>query len=213
MPYLGVMIDERLKWDVHTEVQVTKAKKAIRHLKRVGDKHIPKRLLKPLITGKVLPIFMYCQSACYPVYQKDRTLLERLNRYICKIITNDFQSPYLDLLDRLNMQPIAQTVLHQRVLLAKKYNHKSRYMPPGRINRVINGRLRNRGHSQSLSVRPSTDFDTQNSALETLIADWNALPEQAVALSYQRLKNHLQATSYNSNTEPYMSSMRVVRAL
>ena len=38
MPYLGVMIDEKLKWDIHTEVQVTKAKKAIRHLKRVGDK-------------------------------------------------------------------------------------------------------------------------------------------------------------------------------
>ena len=72
---LGVIIDEKLKFDKHTEVQANKANKVLGLLRRSFET-LDNETLVWRFKALVRPHLEYCNTVTYPVYEKDATLLE-----------------------------------------------------------------------------------------------------------------------------------------
>ena len=215
LPYLGVKVDARLKWDYHTDSTVTKAKRMIGHFLRVGGrKNLPLRILKQVIFQSILPVLLYCQTVCYPYFQKDRLSLERLNRYICRVTANDYRTPYLELLRRIDGQPFYVQVIHRRILLAHRYASGRRHLPENTIQPFVQDiRLRNRTYNRGLEVVHRTHVSTSQYALECVISLWNGLNEEAAVLNTAKLKVYLHKNSYETDREEYRNLRHAIRVL
>ena len=82
---LGVIIDEKLKFDKHTEAQVNKANKVLGLLRRSFET-LDKETLVWLFKALVRPHLEYCNTVTYPVYEKDAKLLESVQRRATKMV-------------------------------------------------------------------------------------------------------------------------------
>ena len=170
LTYLGVALDSNLNWSLNTDVMVTKAKRAIGSLRRSITKYLSVQQRRLLICSKVLPI----TTATFSRLKGDRLALERLNRFACKVITNNYRASYSELLSQLASRPIFQEVNHRRILLASRYSSGTRYQPPGTVNPLVqNPRLRNRSHPRSLALNNPTSRYVSDSSLEMTIRAWN----------------------------------------
>ncbi len=78
---LGVIIDEKLKFDKHTEVQANKANKVLGLLRRSFE-----TLDKETLVWLFRPHLEYCNTVTYPVYEKDAKLLEGVQRRVTKMV-------------------------------------------------------------------------------------------------------------------------------
>ena len=160
-----------------------------------------------------MPLFTYGMIAAYPGLKCDQNLLERLNSYICKVTSNDYVSSYEDLLSRLNVQPLFQTITHRRILLAQKYVTTCRYQPPGTIRGLTNPRFRLRSHARSVTVSPPTARQTNSSSLEDVAAIWNRVPANLAGLAPVTLKRTLRTQNYHDGSEPYRHMQRAIRLI
>ena len=161
------------------------------------------------------PIFTYGLCASYPDLKGDRLALERLNRYICRLVCNDYRSPYEDLLGRLNRRPLFQEVTHRRILLSHRYYNAVRHLPHGTLqNENRNPRLRLRSHRKSMAVwPPTTPYQTTPSALEQTVGLWNRLPEGLASASFSSLKSTLSSENYHDRSEQYRDMQQAIRLL
>ena len=85
---LGVIIeslDEKLKFDKHTEAQVNKANKVLGLIRRSFET-LDKETLVWLFKALVRPHLEYCNTVTYPVYEKDAKLLEGVQRRATKMV-------------------------------------------------------------------------------------------------------------------------------
>ena len=82
--YLGVIIDEKLKFDKHTKAQINKVNNVIGLLHRLFET-LDKETLVWLSKALVRPHLENCNTVTYPVYEKDAKLLERVRRRATKI--------------------------------------------------------------------------------------------------------------------------------
>ena len=209
LTYLGVILDPKLNWSANNRGKITKAKQAIGSLRRKLKNKISRTILHRLLVSKVLPIFMYGLLATYPLYQGDRLSLERLNRYVVRLSCNDYRSSYLDILARLNMQPVYMQILHRRLLLGQSYFCGSRYQPIGVLCSALNNpRARRRLHDRALAVSEPTGVRYTNSSLESILRVWNRIPNNLATLANNRLKQQLRTTNYTDNIWEIATSMR-----
>ena len=88
--YLGVHIDNKLKWKDHMKAVASKVTRAIAVIKRTR-KFTPKRTLKMLYQGLVEPHFKFCCSVWGTCGIITRCTLEKLQNRAIRIITD---SPY-----------------------------------------------------------------------------------------------------------------------
>ena len=79
---LGAIIDEKLKFDKHTE---DKANKVLGLLRRSFET-LDKETLVWLFKALVRPHLEYCNTVTYPVYEKDAKLLEGVQRRATKMV-------------------------------------------------------------------------------------------------------------------------------
>ena len=82
---LGVIIDEKLKFDKHTEAQVNKANKVLGLLRRSFET-LDKVTLVWLFKAIVRPHLEYCNTATCPVYENNAKLLEGVQRRATKMV-------------------------------------------------------------------------------------------------------------------------------
>jgi hypothetical protein len=212
--YLGVYFDCKLDWSANTRRVVAKAKKAIGSIRRLFGKILTENQMKVLILSKVVPIFTYGLVAAYPTLKGDMKLLERLGRYMCRVIFNDYTSSYEDLLARAGGQPLFQLFDHRRILLGHRYCRGKRYQPPGVIQELYqNPRMRLRCHPDSITVQPPSPFGFSNSALEDIATLWNRLPSNLATKSFNCLKLALRHENYIDNGERGHQMSRVVQLL
>ena len=215
LKYLGAYIDPKLSWVQNAEEIYTKSKRVIGQLVRSTKPFMSRLQLKLLITTKVIPILLYAQVACYPTQRQGQLLLERVNRYVCRVITNDYQSAYVDLMDSTNISSIAQRIYVKRLLLGHRYSRKKRHQPlvilegNGRHERAWR-----RSHSLQLTLPQSTHVSVNHrSALENIASIWNSISEQSAQMSYDGLRRSLQDQTFDPRTEPYQGVWRVVRTM
>jgi hypothetical protein len=198
LDYLGVTIDSKINWGDNTRRKTAKAKQAIGCIRRLVKNQVPRHQLEVLLKLKVLPIFMYGAQITYPRTKGGRIQLERLNRYVARLVTNDFESAYLDLLTQTHMQPVCRSVLHRRIALAKKYASGLRYIPPNCL-RAFNQQssLRRRYHDGAVVVVNATGLRYHDSALELSTEAWNRLPNDLAGTSDRTLLRRLDEVDYS----------------
>jgi hypothetical protein len=157
LDYLGVCLDSKLSFAENTTRVVAKAKQAIGRLKRVSKNTITRNHMRTIILQKVLPVMTYGVTCTYPRHKRDRIKLERLNRFVCRTVSNDYNTSYGDLLVNCDCRPVFQHVLHRRVLLGYRYYCKERHQPSNIFrDYVADSRLRRRHHSRALALSDST---------------------------------------------------------
>ena len=197
LKYLGVLLDAKLSWHANTREKVTKAKVAIGSIRRLLKNRIPLKMLRTLLLSKVLPVYLYGIVTTYPRNKGDRICLERLNRYVAKVATNDFTSPYVRLLGRASMQTVFQTVLQRRIQLAQRYSKGQKYIPPNCIQAHFgNPNLRQRFHRFALATSEPTGMRYKDSALELTTQVWNRVPPDIVLHNEKNIKMRILEASY-----------------
>ena len=197
LDYLGVTIDSKLTWSSNSHKKVCKAKQAIGSIRQLLKNKLPLAKLRLLFLTKILPIFTYGITVTYPRNKADRICLERLNLYVAHLVTNDYRSPYVDLLEKAAMQPVFESVLYQRIALAQQYSKGRRYLPP----RTIQAYSRNDGrphrfHRYSLAACNATNLRYRDSGLELALQAWNRLPERILRGNVSNVKGRLRENSY-----------------
>ena len=146
-------------------------------------------MLRPLLISKILPIFTYGIVATYPRNKSDRISLERLNRYVARLATNNYTSSYNHLLEITGMLPVYRTVVHRRILLAQRYSRGIRYLPSQTIIPFFpNPYQRRRFHDFAIVPSVATGLRYRDSALEQLTQAWNRLPTDLVNRNTTNIK-------------------------
>ena len=103
---LGVIIDEKLKFDKHTEAQVNKANKVLGLLRRSFET-LDKETLVWLFKALVRPHLEYCNTVTYPVYEKEAKLLESVQSRATKMVPEMKNCDYATRLTKLALPSLS----------------------------------------------------------------------------------------------------------
>ena len=116
---LGVIIDEKLKFDKHTEAQVNKANKVLGLIRRSFET-LDKETLVWLFKALVRPHLEYCNTVTYPVYENDAHLLEgRATKMVPEMKYYD----YANRLKKLALPSLAYRRKRGDMVEVYKYTH------------------------------------------------------------------------------------------
>ena len=195
LDYLGVALDTKLTWHTNTMRKIAKAKQALGSIRRLVKNKLPLTFLRNLLLVKILPVFLYSITVTYPRLKTDRVSLEGLNKFVARLVTNDYITPYHRLLPRADILPIFKAVLYRRIQLAQRYSRGQRYLPQGSIRT----RFRTRTHNFGLLTEERTGMRYRDSALETLVQTWSRLPAALVNGNSPNISERLIKANYEDN--------------
>ena len=88
-PYLGVMLDNKMRWSPHIEIITSRANKVLGLIKR-NLWNCPKSVRETVYTTLVRPKFQYAYNAWDPHYQKDKAALESVERKAARFVTGNY---------------------------------------------------------------------------------------------------------------------------
>ena len=118
--YLGVTIDQNLKWDNHVALIRSKIARSIGRIQRIKY-FLPKRILTLLYFSFVLPHFDYCNVIWGRTSQSNLLKLQRLqNRYARIVLDADFLTPHKEMLHALGWQSVTQRIQYNTSLIMYK---------------------------------------------------------------------------------------------
>ena len=110
--YLGVIIDENLKWDSQIKNMQTKISRALGFLK-YAKKYVPLATLKDIYKGIVEPNFNYCCSVWGSCGSTKLNKLQKLQIRAARIVTNSpFDSSAASLIQDLG-RPTTEELIHR----------------------------------------------------------------------------------------------------
>ena len=110
--YLGVIIDENLKWDSQIKNIQTKTSRALGFLK-YAKKYVPLATLKDIYKGIVEPNFNYCCSVWGSCGTTKLNKLQKLQNRAARIVTNSpFDSSAVSLIQDLG-RPTIEVLTHR----------------------------------------------------------------------------------------------------
>ena len=131
LKYLGVYFDSNIDFSHHYTLKCSFVKRhlaaAIRSFRNCISLESKLLLYSALLRCHLL----YAIEAIYPRNVAHRTVIERIQKYACRYITNRWSSsiPYHDLLSQCNLQPIYQLVCSMRLYLIHSYVTNCRFSP------------------------------------------------------------------------------------
>ncbi|XP_073240461.1 gamma-aminobutyric acid receptor subunit beta-1-like [Porites lutea] len=88
-PYLGVVLDNKMRWSPHIETITSRANKVLGLIKR-NLWNCPKSVKETVYMTLVRPNLQYACSAWDPHYQKDKAALERVQRKAARFVTGNY---------------------------------------------------------------------------------------------------------------------------
>ena len=183
-------------------------------IRRLVKNKLTKSLLRRLLMGKIAPIFLYSVPVTYPRNRSEALEMERLNRFVLRIATNDFQSSYMDLLTKTESMPVYKLVLHKRLKLAQDYVAGRRYLPPATIEPCdYNPVLRRRFHLHAQQAVDKTGLRYRDSALELTLQAWNRLPDEILCGNSGGLTSRLRRHSYGDSGYSFVSIEQAILRL
>ena len=158
--------------------------------------------------------FFFNKKISTPSNKSDRLSLERLNRFFCQCVLNNYRMSYTDMLKKLKWRPVFQQVLHKQILLGRQYYSQLRYQPAGTLSlHHPNPRLIPRQHPRALTLSSSTSMNTRDSALEKLLRAWNSVPSELSRLPHGQLKIKLIELDYHSAGPDYIAMQQAILVL
>ena len=178
--YLGVYIDNKLKWKDHIKTVASKVTRAIA-MTRYTKKFIPKHTLQMLYQGLVEPHFRFCCSVWGTCVVTSRCTLEKLQNRVIRIISDSpFDAPPKPLLRELRLPSIADMIRQESAsMVFKAVNGKAPIYLSSLFNSIsaaTNRMLRN----SNFNLRPprmKTKFGQNSFAYKGAIESDKSLSE------------------------------------
>ena len=104
---LGVIVDEKLKYDTHTATHANKANKVLALIRRTFD-NLDEEMLVLLYKSLVRPHLDYCHAVGYPQYVKHEKMLpEAVQRRATMLVPKIRNKEYLERLEKLKLPSLA----------------------------------------------------------------------------------------------------------
>ena len=119
---LGVIVDEKLKFDTHTETQANKANKVLGLIRRTFD-HLDEEMLVLLYRSLVRPHLEYCHPVVYPQYMKQEKMLEAVQRRATRLVPKIRKKEYPERLEKLKLPSLAFRRRRRDMTEVYKYTH------------------------------------------------------------------------------------------
>ncbi len=194
LTYLGVTFSQDLSFDRHIETVSNKAKKLLGAVFSTCSGLSREQLLY-LYRIKIQPVLLYALPVCCPTTNRAWLIMERVHRYACRLLLNDYRSSYSQLLKSLNLCSIQDICIRRQLPLCHKYVHKSRHFPVElvvlNVERSVRYNFRQCNHSLQLRVPETVRLSTLPIFVAFRI--WNAfnIHPNSVLLNLSDFRHHV----------------------
>ena len=118
---LGVIVDEKLKFDTHTVTQANKANRVLGLIRRTFDNLDEEMLV--LYKSLVRPHLEYCHAVVYPQYVKQEKMLEAVQRRATRLVRKIRKNEYPERLEKLKLPSLAYRRRRGDMIEVYKYTH------------------------------------------------------------------------------------------
>ena len=125
--YLGVLLSHDLSWGEHVQSICSKARKILGLLYRRFYNNAPGSALLQLYISLVRPHLDYASAIWSPYLSKDKTELENVQKFACRMATGLWDSGYQDLLELADLPSLECRRLETRLSLLYKIINKLCY--------------------------------------------------------------------------------------
>lgn len=180
-PYLGVMLDSKMRWSPHIDKITSKANSVLGLVKR-NLWNCPKSVKETAYMILVKPKLQYACTAWDPHFQRDKAALERVQRKAARFVTGNYErtSSVTAMLQALNWHTLETQRTHARLTTMFKMCHGlldgnwGEYLKP-------NQERRTRGSHNFKFIVPKGHKDIfRFSFFPRTIVDWNNLDNETV---------------------------------
>jgi len=215
LKYLGVLLDERLSFAAHTARSCSNAKRAIGTLHRSIGKFVGPDLFAHYYSAKILPALTYALPVSAPTTTGGWTQIERIQKFAARMISNDYQSAYSDLLKQRKWKSMQQLCFEQRSRFMHKFVQGTAYLPPNAvIEQQQNRQLRNRYQNQPIFTVPNlAPRTTTDLPFYDMILTWNFLPANFADVSFATLRTSVARTETFNRTLSSLNRRLTVRKI
>ena len=178
--YLGVYIQNSLKWDLQTQHAAGKATRALNFLMR-NFHNCTKKIKEKLYSTLVKPHLQYASAAWNPGTKKNKELLEKVQSRAARYVVGDFQktSSVTGMLKELNWETVEESRIKSRIRTLHKIITNQLAIDGQKYFKDKPQRKR-RGHDRQL-VLHETPYSTvmKDSFFAEAVECWNSLqPEE-----------------------------------
>ena len=119
---LGVIVDEKLKFDTHTVTQANKANRVLGLVRRTFD-NMDEEMLVLLYKSLVRPHLEYCHAVVYPQYVKQEKMFEAVQRRATRLVSKIRKKEYPERLEKLKLPSLAYRRRRGDMIEVYKYTH------------------------------------------------------------------------------------------
>ena len=187
---LGVVIDDKLKFDAHTEKQVNKANRQLGLIRRSFDA-LDTESLTLLYKSLVRTHLEYCNAAAHPILDRQEKLLEGVQRRATKLSPGLKNLDYIDRLKKLKLPTLYYRRARGDIIEVYKYMQDIYKVETSPLT-LDDNPVSTRGHRYKLKKTRCTKSQTQKFFKHRVVNSWNGLPEEVVtAPTLNTLKNRL----------------------
>ena len=172
--YLGVSINNKLKWNKHIADTAKKADYTRAFLKR-NINMCPREVKKQCYVALVRPVMEYASEIWDPQTQNNITALERVQRRSTRFIMNDYsrESSVTLMMKDLQLQPLRERRAHTKATTFYKAINGLLEVP---TYHLLPQHTITRGHSRRYQIPNSRLATTKASFYPDSINLWNHLP-------------------------------------
>jgi hypothetical protein len=203
---LGVCVDRELKFYRHIETQVNTSNKLLGLIRRSYE-YLDIEMMKLLFTSVVRPNLEFGNVVWSPRLEKDKNLVESVQRRATRIIPGLKGKSYEERLKIMKLPSLRYRRLRGDLIEVYKYTHGLYKVPEGLLE--FETRTNTRGHSYKLK-KLRCNLSTRQHFFSLRVTDmWNSLPEDIVdAPSMNAFKNRLDKAMHE-----HMFSLKMPRTL
>jgi hypothetical protein len=175
---LGVLITNKLSFSKHIAKAAAKANSVLGMIRRAFT-YIDKESFLVLYKSYVRPHLEYCVQVWSPYLEKDRSLLEKVQRRATKLVPGLQNLSYEDRLNELGLTTLENRRVRGDLIEMYKIMHGFEEIDPSTLftRRRYNGL---RGHELTCEVRRSHLNIRKFNFSNRVVGMWNSLPEHIV---------------------------------
>ena len=203
LKYLGIWLDPKLSWSIHSHKAASKGRRAIGAFSRHCRNYVPTPVFCHLYKQVILPSLLYGLTIAYPINVNDCNRFERVQLYAARTASNCFDLPPEELMSQLKWKSISKIVQERRLILMHDYHHGVRYLPDGVLlpqNDFVGRNTRARHQIQN-DCTYDRMFPSRGRCGRGYFMDaiglWNNLTNEQIALNKSRFKRFVKRRDNN----------------
>ena len=188
---LGVLFDPSLKFSKHVGLIASRANRILGVIKRFFD-YMDQEMFCILYKTLIRPHLEYANSIWSPLLQKDKELLEKVQRRATKIIPEIKDLPYQDRLETLKIPTLSYRRLRGDLIQVYKILHGVNDVQKEAFFEMSSEETGTRGNSMKIQKKHARLNIRKNSFTHRIVSPWNRLPKRAVcAITVTAFKNEV----------------------